>query len=179
MKILLHVCCAPCAIHPFKELIENNENQVTGFFYNPNIHLAEEEDRRRQALTEYAKKENFEVIFGAYDAKDFFERVGSNQEAPSRCKICWRMRLEKTAEVARSGNFDAFTTTLLVSPYQNQDTIVQIGHEVGSKSGIKFLAIDFREGFKGAQQQARQSGIYRQKYCGCTYSREERERCRK
>ncbi|MDD5679765.1 MAG: epoxyqueuosine reductase QueH [Candidatus Omnitrophica bacterium] len=174
MKILLHVCCAPCAIHPFRELIKNSANEVTGFFYNPNIHPAEEEKRRRQALTEYAKKDNFGVIFGEYNAEEFFRKVGDKQESPLRCGICWRLRLEKTAETAKSAKFDAFTTTLLVSPYQNQDMIKEIGADCGRKFGVQFIAVDFRGGFRDAQAEARNSGIYRQKYCGCVYSQKER-----
>lgn len=170
MKILLHICCAPCAIHPLKELIKSSGNEVKGFFYNPNIHPAAEEEKRRQALADFAGKENFEVIFERYDAGEFFKRVRAEQEAPLRCRICWRMRLEKTAETAKRERFDAFTTTLLVSPYQDQNAITQIGNEIGSESGIKFMAIDFREGFRRAQQQAREIGMYRQKYCGCVYS---------
>lgn len=170
MRILLHICCAPCFIYPFKELIRESGDEVTGFFYNPNIHPAGEEERRRKALIDYAEKENFEVIFGEYNAEDFFKKIGKNREAPLRCAICWRMRLEKTAKTAKCEKYDAFTTTLLVSPYQDRDTIIQIGNEIGAKNGIKFMAIDFRKGFRGAQQQAREMGIYRQKYCGCVYS---------
>jgi epoxyqueuosine reductase len=170
MKILLHICCAPCAIYPFKELIKDSSNEVKGFFYNPNIHPVAEEEKRRQALADFAGKEDFEVIFEQYNAEEFFKRIGSEHEAPLRCRICWRMRLEKTAETAKRERFDAFTTTLLVSPYQDQDAITQIGHEVGSERDIKFMAVDFREGFREAQQQAREIGIYRQKYCGCVYS---------
>ena len=181
MKILLHICCAPCAIHPFRELIKSGENEVTGFFYNPNIHPASEEEKRRQALTDYAKKENFEVIFGKYDVREFFKRIGAEQEAPSRCKICWRMRIEKAAEIAKTERFDAFTTTLLVSPYQDRESITEIGAECGRSFGVQFLAADFRDGFRSAQEKAREHGIYRQKYCGCVFSEKEREnkKCRK
>lgn len=170
MKVLLHICCAPCFIYPFKKLIKESGNEVTGFFYNPNIHPAEEEERRRGALIDYAEKENFKVLYGKYDAEDFFKKVGKNQEAPGRCAICWRMRLEKTAETAKAEKRDAFTTTLLVSPYQDQGVIKEIGAECGKQFGVEFLAVDFRSGFRAAQAEARNSGMYRQKYCGCKYS---------
>lgn len=170
MKILLHICCAPCAIYPFRSLLENADNRITGFFYNPNIHPAEEEQRRRLSLADYAEKEDFKIIFGEYNAEEFFKKIGTNQEAPSRCRICWRIRLEKTAETAKRERFDAFTTTLLVSPYQDQDAIKEIGAECGSTFGVQFLAVDFRNGFRGAQEEAKERGIYRQKYCGCVYS---------
>ena len=171
MRVLLHICCAPCAIYPFKELIKNSGNEVTGFFYNPNIHPAAEEERRRLALAGYAEKENFKVIFGEYTAEDFFERIGSEQEAPARCRKCWRMRLEKTAETANKDRFNAFTTTLLVSPYQDQEVIKEIGAECGKRFGVQFLAVDFRSGFRRAQEEAKEHGIYRQKYCGCVFSK--------
>jgi len=170
MKVLLHICCAPCVIHPLRELTKKNKNSITGFFYNPNIHPYAEMEKRRQAVADYAIKENFEVIFGEYDIENFFKNVGANIEAPSRCLICWQTRLYKTAECAKEKGFDAFTTTLLVSPYQDQAKIVEIGNECGHKLGVEFLSKDFRSGFRLAQQHAKESGIYRQKYCGCVYS---------
>ena len=174
MKILLHICCAPCAIHPFKELFRKSENSVTGFFYNPNIHPADEEEKRRSAVIDYAKMEDFKVIFGEYNEKEFFDKVGTEQAVPSRCRICWRMRLEKTAEIAKKEQFNAFTTTLLVSPYQDQYAIKEIGAECGARFGVRFLGLDFREGFRAAQVEAKKLGLYRQNYCGCLYSRNRR-----
>ncbi len=172
MRVLLHICCAPCAIYPLKKLSDNGRNKVTGFFYNPNIHPAEEFERRRDALTIYSKNVNFNVIFGESAFEIFFKEIGTRQEVPERCAICWSMRLKKTAEYARDNQYDAFTTTLLVSPYQDHEEIMRIGLEYGKTFGIDFIAADFRSGFKQAQDEAKEQGIYRQKYCGCIFSRE-------
>ena len=174
MKILLHICCAPCVIHPLRELAEESENSITGFFYNPNIHPYAEMEKRRQAVADYAIKKGLEVIFGEYDMENFFKNVGTNVEVPLRCHICWRMRLYKTARYAKEQGFGAFTTTLLVSPYQDNQTIMKIGSELDNEFGITFLDKDFRSGFRSAQQLAREHDIYRQKYCGCVFSEKER-----
>ncbi len=174
MKILLHVCCAPCAVHPFQELSREGKNSVTGFFYNPNIYPFTEMDKRRQAVADYAINANFNVVFAEYDRENFFEKVGADTEAPSRCRICWRMRLERCAGYAKKEEFDAYTTTLLVSPYQDRQSIVKIGSELADKFGITFFDNDWRDGFRLAQQYARESNIYRQKYCGCIFSEKER-----
>jgi len=174
MKVLLHVCCAPCAIHPFLELSKDGKNSVTGFFYNPNIHPFSEMDSRRRATADYTKEAKFPVIFGDYEAEYFLKKIGTNTEAPSRCRVCWRMRLEKTARRAKEEGFDAFTTTLLVSPYQDREAIVELGSGLADEFGLKFLSDDWRGGFRQAQQAARESNIYRQKYCGCMFSEKER-----
>lgn len=173
MKILLHICCAPCSIHPFSELLKEGGNSITGFFYNPNIHPAEELEKRRDAVSAYSKNEDFDVIFGEYEPDKFFKETSDHAEAPGRCSICWRMRLRKTAEHAKRGRYDAFTTTLLVSPYQDREEIIKIGSECGKEFGVDFIASDFRGGFRKAQDEAREHGIYRQKYCGCIYSQKE------
>ncbi len=176
MRILLHICCAPCAIHPFQELSGDGENSVTGFFYNPNIHPFSEMEKRRQAVADYGVKADFTVIFAEYNVEDFFKRIANNTQAPLRCHICWKMRLGKTAQYAKKEGFDAFASTLLVSPYQDREAIVKIGSEVSSEFGVTFLGNDWRGGFRQAQQFARENDIYRQKYCGCIFSEKERFR---
>jgi len=170
MKILLHICCAPCSIHPFNELLKDKISRITGFFYNPNIHPAEEYEKRRRAFIEYSEKNGFDVIFGEYEPEAFFKEIGTLTEVPERCAICWRMRLSKTAECAKNNGCDSFTTTLLVSPYQNRQEIIRIGAECGKRFGVEFIGSDFRDGFRQAQEEAKSQGIYRQKYCGCKYS---------
>lgn len=101
MNILLHICCAPCSIHPLHQLLKDKSGQITGFFYNSNIHPAGEYEKRRNALLQYSKDAHFNVIFGAYEPEVFFEKIGTCKEAPERCSLCWRMRLEKTAETAK------------------------------------------------------------------------------
>jgi len=173
MRLLLHICCAPCSIHPYKELTES-AHSVTGFFYNPNIHPFLEYKERRASLEEYSKAESFPVIFHKYDIENFFRATAGNEEFGVRCAICWRMRLEETAEQAKLKGFDAFSTTLLVSPYQDNEKIKLIGQDISNKTGIDFMYKDFRPGFRGAQNKAKDCAMYRQKYCGCIFSEKER-----
>lgn len=174
MKILLHICCAPCSIHPYKELELDKQNSLGGFFYNPNIHPYAEYKHRKTALEEYSKKIGLRVIFHKYDAERFFKHVSGNEKFGARCAICWRLRLEETADYAKLNGFGAFTTTLLVSPYQDQDRLREIGMDISKKSGVDFLYKDFRPGFKSCQDEAKRLEIYRQKYCGCVFSEKER-----
>ena len=174
MRILLHICCGPCSIYPLRELIEKDENSVTGFFYNPNIHPYTEMEKRRQVAADYAAKENLEIICGKYNIESFFKNIARNVETPFRCHACWRIRLRETARHAKENGFDAFATTLLVSPYQDYEAIARIGFELGKEFNINFIGKDFRDGFKDAQQRAREHNMYRQKYCGCIFSEKER-----
>ncbi|MCX7661227.1 MAG: epoxyqueuosine reductase QueH [Candidatus Omnitrophica bacterium] len=173
MKLLLHICCAPCLIWPYEVLKERNFS-ITGLFYNPNIHPYLEYQRRKEAIINYSKEINFEVVFLDYEIKDFFRETYLKEEGPLRCKVCWNLRLKKTAEFARSRNFDYFSTTLLVSPYQDHLSLIAIGKELEKEYQIKFYAEDFRNGFKKAHQLAKEKGIYCQSYCGCVYSQVER-----
>ena len=114
MKLLLHTCCAPCLFYPLEKLsLEGFE--VTGFFYNPNIHPFAEYSRRKEALAVLAS--GIEIIYAEYLPSEFFRAVNLKETAPERCGICWRMRLKKTAQAAKESGFQYFTTTLLVSPY--------------------------------------------------------------
>jgi predicted adenine nucleotide alpha hydrolase (AANH) superfamily ATPase len=161
-------------------LLKKGNNRMTGFFYNPNIHPIEEYEKRREALLAYSKSFGFDVIFGEYEPDIYFKAVWASTQAPERCAICWRLRLMKAAETAKEGGYAAFTTTLLVSPYQDREKIVKIGAECASKCGVEFMADDFRSGFRKAQEEARERGLYRQKYCGCVFSARERreKKCR-
>ena len=172
-KILLHICCGPCLIHPFESLKEKGF-AVSGFYYNPNIHPFTEYKSRLSAVSDLVKKEEFEISFPEYFPQDFFRAVNENEQAPDRCRICWGLRLKKTAKEAKEKGFDYFTTTLLVSPYQNQDELKKIGFEAAEEAGSVFYYEDFRPGFRAAQKKAKKDGIYCQKYCGCIYSEMER-----
>lgn len=174
MKLLLHICCAPCSIHPYKELRLKDFDSIAGFFYNPNIHPYAEYRQRKATVEDYSRKIGFSVVFGKYDVENFFRALSGNEEPATRCRICWRMRLEETANFAKLNEFDAFTTTLLVSPYQDQDELKQIGKNISRKVGIDFLYKDFRDGFRPAQKEAKTLGLYRQRYCGCIFSERER-----
>lgn len=174
MKLLLHICCGPCALYPVKELLRGRFDKITGFFYNPNIHPPSEYKRRKDALSEAFSKIGFEVISPDYRMEDYFRAVFSKEDSPGRCSLCWELRLSETAGFAKDNGFDAFTTTLLISPYQDHEKIKKIGEEIASKSGVQFYYQDFRPGFKDGQEQAKEENLYRQKYCGCVFSELER-----
>ena len=176
MKILLHTCCAPCLIYPL-EALKKKKIKVSGFFYNPNIHPVGEYQKRRQAVVDLSSVRKLEVIFPAYTPSEFIAATETKKEAPARCALCWGLRLERTAQAAQEKGFDGFTTTLLVSPYQDQELLKRIGMDIADKLGIYFYYEDFRPGFRKAHQQAKDKGIYCQNYCGCAYS--EMERCKK
>ncbi|MEW6170332.1 MAG: epoxyqueuosine reductase QueH [Candidatus Omnitrophota bacterium] len=172
MKLLLHICCAPCLIEPHQAL--KDKFSLTGFFYNPNIHPEGEFNNRFMALRNYTKDIKLETIYPIFDTQEFFDNIENNLDKPKRCQLCWRMRLEKTAFYARVNNFEYFSTTLLVSRYQDHELLREIAEEVSNKVNIKFYYQDFRPKFKEAYNKAKIKGLYLQKYCGCIYSNEEK-----
>lgn len=176
MKLLLHTCCAPCLMYPLERLRENGF-RVTGFFYNPNIHPLAEYLRREEAVESFSKAADLEVICPQYAPSEYFREVNLKEKNPGRCSICWTFRLKATARTAKKEGFGAFSTTLLVSPYQDQELLKKIGCAVSEVEGVEFYYEDFRPGFKKAHQEARKKGLYCQNYCGCIYS--EMEKCRK
>lgn len=177
MRTLLHICCAPCSIACIQTLREEGMN-LTGYWYNPNIHPYTEYRSRHNTLVEYAASIHLPLIEGGgYGLRSFLGQVG--EDFDGRCAVCYRMRLEAAAEAAAQGGFDAFTTTLLISPYQNHELLRQVGEAAGARCGVPFLYRDFRPVFRQGQEQARQLGLYMQKYCGCIFSEEERYRRKK
>ena len=141
MKLLLHTCCAPCTIYPLKVLRGQN-HQVTGYFYNPNIHPYREFARRKATLEEYAEKAELKVLFNsAYDLEEFLSQT--RPWGPDRCRVCYRMRLTTAAQEARAHSFEAFTTTLLYSRYQKHDWIREVGEEIGRRYRDPFLLPGF------------------------------------
>lgn len=174
MKLLLHTCCAPCLIYPLERLVDKGF-EVTGLFYNPNVHPFMEYQNRRQAVEDFIKPNNVAVIYPEYNPAQFFQAVNF-KETSGRCFICWSLRLKTTARIAKEKGFTYFSTTLLVSPYQDQELLKKIGTDISGEIGVDFYYEDFRTGFKKAHDTARAENIYCQKYCGCLYS--EIERCR-
>lgn len=173
MKILLHICCAPCAIYAVNRLREKNLT-LDGFFYNPNIHPASEYLLRKDSVRKLSEAMNFNLLsFRDFQFEDFFRKVNFH-EKDNRCYACWRLRLAGTAEYAAKNGFNGFTTTLLISPYQEHDKIRSIGNDVANKYSVIFVYEDFRLGFKESHKISREMGLYRQKYCGCIYSERER-----
>ena len=172
MKVLLHICCAPCTIYSLKTLRAESRD-VVGFFYNHNIHPYQEYRRRFDTLKAYADQAALKVIYqDAYDLETFLQNVAFREN--DRCRYCYYSRLKYAAIVARRGKFDAFTTTLLYSKFQKHDLIRSIGESLGEEYGIPFLYRDFREGWKEGIAVSKALNMYRQQYCGCIYSEKER-----
>ena len=114
------------------------------------------------------------VLYGDYDLEKYFQTVAYDGLIEDRCPECWWLRMIGTAKFAKENGFDAFTTTLLASPYQDQDVIKSIGEDVAARCELKFYSEDFRPGFKAAHEKARAMGMYCQSYCGCVFSEKER-----
>lgn len=171
MKLLLHTCCAPCSVYCIDSLREEGI-EPTVYWYNPNIHPYMEYKSRRDCLKEYTKSIGIEAIFEEdYGLDEFCKNVVGDLQ--NRCKnYCYRVRLEQAAKYAKDNGYDAFSTTLLVSIYQNHDAIIEIANEMAEKYGVEFLYRDFRVGFREGQAKARELGLYMQKYCGCVFSEE-------
>lgn len=171
-KVLLHICCGPCASYPVPVLREQGYD-VMGYFYNPNIHPYSEYLKRREGLEEYARQTDLQVIYDEkYNPVQYFQNISYRES--QRCLFCYRLRLEQAAHIAKKGKFDYFTTTLLVSKYQKHQLIREVGETMGEKYGVPFLYQDFREGFKETVTRSKAMGLYRQQYCGCLYSEMER-----
>ena len=171
-SVLLHCCCGPCATYPVKWL-RTHDSEITAFWYNPNIHPFTEHQKRLESMQVLAQQMGFPLIIDeGYDMPHYFSSIAGHED--NRCAECYRIRLNETAQFAHENGFDSFTTTLLISPYQNQDLIKEIGERAAHLNNTKFLFQDFREGFRESQQMAREFDLYRQKYCGCVYSEWER-----
>lgn len=174
MKLLVHICCGPCATYPVRFLREAGHD-LRGFFYNPNIHPLAEHNLRLDSVRTLLERTGIEAtIEEEYDIEEFFRRAVFREN--ERCAGCYHLRLDRTAKTAREQGLDAFTTTLLVSPYQKHDLICEIGRSVGLEHKVEFLYEDFRPGWSETRKMSKEMGLYRQKYCGCLYSEKERFR---
>ena len=174
-KILLHTCCACCATHSINALRDEGYEVVT-FFYNPNIHPAEEYTARLADMKRLAEETGIENIEPApYDDKIWFELTKGLEKEPEggrRCEICFEMRLEKTAEYAREPGIETFATTLTISPHKDAGLINKLGRKAAEKYGVEYYGSNFKKknGFKKSIELSRKHGLYRQNYCGCIYS---------
>ena len=167
MNLLLHICCGPCAFFPVKFLKENNI-QFTGLYYNPNIQPIDEFLRRKENVEKLSEIENFNVFYDDTFLQNVWENYSLSTD--SRCEMCYKLRLDKTAQFAKQNGFDCFSTTLLISPYQDHELIKKIAEEKAEKYGAGFYYYDFRPNYRQGQNLAREHGLYRQKYCGCICS---------
>lgn len=172
VKLLLHVCCAPCAIYPIKQLKENKID-VVGYFYNPNIHPYQEYKRRRDAVQSYADLIQLPVIYrDDYNLEEFLQNVVFREK--ERCRYCYYSRLESAAKAAVQERIPQFTSTLLYSRQQNHQLIKDMGDSLAKQHGLKFYYEDFRKGWNEGIETSKKLSIYRQQYCGCIYSEKER-----
>lgn len=169
MKLLMHTCCAPCSVYCIDSLRDEGIEPVL-YWYNPNIHPYIEYKTRRDTLKEYSKMINVQAIFNEEYGLDIFCKNVIN-DLGNRCvNYCYKVRLEKTVQYAKENGYDAFTSTLFVSPYQKHEELKKLCEQLAVKYDIQFLYRDFRVGFREGQAKARELGLYMQKYCGCIFS---------
>ena len=176
--LLLHACCAPCSSYVLEYL--SKYFNITILFYNPNISPEEEyifrEKELRRLIGEMPLPEGITVITEKYDTNEFYSMAKGLEdlaEGGERCKRCYRLRLSKTAEIAKVHDFDYFTTTLSISPYKNAEWLNTIGKEEGDIHNVKYLFSDFKKknGYKRSCELSEVYGLYRQNYCGCEFSK--------
>ncbi|CUH94103.1 hypothetical protein P22_0165 [Propionispora sp. 2/2-37] len=172
MRLLLHICCGPCSAFPLTYLREHSV-EVTGFFYNPNIHPYKEFRKRLETAREFARRSALELIVDdRYTLEEFLSNALT--AGKGRCSMCYELRLRRTAQYAKEYGFDCFSTTLLVSPYQQHDQIKNVCVKVAREEGISFSYYDFRPGWQQGVQISKDMELYRQPYCGCIFSEKER-----
>lgn len=169
MKIMLHICCAPCSVAILQKLRQDTGLDVEGFFYNPNIHPEEEQLKRKEAVE--AMSRDFEVQVSYEDAMLLnYWKDKLDGDKDQRCATCYAIRLDKAALFAKEKGCDAFTTSLLISPWQNHELIRELGSKASQKYGIPFHYEDFRTLYRPGRDIARGKNWYMQKFCGCFYS---------
>lgn len=184
--LLLHICCAPCSSGCIEKLNEIFDIKV--LYYNPNISPVNEFEKRKNELNRFLNEnpslDKIEVVECEYDSEKFKEISKGLENLPeggARCEKCFRLRLEKSASICKNLNLDYFTTTLSISPYKNAVLLNEIGLEMAEKYGVKYLVSDFKKenGYKNSIEQSEKYNLYRQDYCGCIYSKLEREQVKK
>ncbi len=180
--LLLHSCCAPCSSYTLEYLSEYF--QITVFYFNPNITPYEEfrhrADEQRRLISELYPKHPISFVEGEYDPTLFFTAVRGLEREPeggARCKVCYRLRLEAAARLAREQHFDFFTTTLTISPLKNAQTLNEIGAELAQIYQVRHLPSDFKKngGYLRSIELSKEHNLYRQNFCGCVFSKKERE----
>lgn len=172
MKTLLHICCAPCA-NQCIDVLRADGHELTGYWYNPNIHPFTEYRSRRNCVQEYAVSIGLPLLMkNDYGLRPFVRAVA--QDIEHRCVKCYEFRLFSAAEEAAKGGFDSFTSSLFISPYQNHELLREVAERAATQFGVAFYYRDFRPYFRAGQERARALGMYIQKYCGCVFSEEER-----
>lgn len=182
-RLLLHSCCAPCSSYVLEYLSEFFS--ITVLYYNPNISPREEYEERsaeqKRLIAEFPAKHPITYLEGTYEPERFYAEVKGMEELPEggdRCTVCFRMRLTEAAKAAKQGGFDYFTTTLSISPLKDAKRLNAIGRELSGQYGIPYLYSDFKKknGYRRSVELSAQYGLYRQDYCGCVFSKLERDR---
>ena len=170
--LLLHHCCAPCSVSIVNRLKDNFDLQ--GFWFNPNVHPAEENLKRKNSVLELAAENNIALHCGPeYPENDWIEKARAY--GMDRCRFCYSVRMKETAKRAKSLGLEMFSTTLLSSPYQKHEIIKETAIEAARSEGVEFYYEDFRPYFYEGRNKARLLGFYMQQYCGCSFSKQERE----
>lgn len=180
-SLLLHVCCGPCSSYVLEYL--STYFEITILFYNPNIYPKEEYIRRKEEMGEFVSKAypNTKYIIMDYNEKEFYDAVRGYEhlgERSERCFNCYELRLKKTVEYAKENGYDYFTTSLSISPYKVSSKLNEIGSNLEKEYGINYLYSDFKKknGYKRSIEISKEYNMYRQEYCGCVYSKVEREK---
>jgi len=171
-RLLLHICCAPCAAYPVPAL-RALVPLLAGFFFNPNIQPEDERERRLDALERFAPALGLDLVIAAGAGADSWSAAAGR--GGDRCRRCYELRLRATAREARRSGFDAFSTTLLYSIHQKHEIVRAVAVEVARAEGVPFFYRDLREGWVEGGRSYRESGLYRQRYCGCLPSKFERD----
>ena len=176
--LLLHCCCAPCSSYVLEYLSEYCK--ITVFFYNPNIDPESEYTKRilelQRLIASMNLKHPVSFIAGQYDSERFYEMakgLETVKEGGERCFKCYELRLREAAEIAKEGEFEYFTTTLSISPHKNAQKLNEIGQRLGEEYGVEYLLSDFKKknGYKRSIELSEEYGLYRQNYCGCVFSK--------
>lgn len=178
-RLLLHACCAPCSSATLERLARHFD--LTILYYNPNIYPPEEYHRREAELERFVEQAGYHypVVELPYNPQEFYDAVKGLEQEPEkgeRCTVCYRLRLEQTARYAAEHGFDWFCTTLSISPMKDPVRINTLGTELGARYGVWFLPSEFRkkDGYKRSLALSAEYGLYRQDYCGCVFSKQER-----
>lgn len=177
-RLLLHSCCAPCSSYVLEYL--SNYFEITVFYYNPNIYPETEYTKRileqQKLIDDMTFRNPVSFVAGTYDKERFYEMakgLEAVKEGGVRCFGCYELRLRETAEMAKKGGYDYFTTTLSISPLKNAAKLNEIGSKMAEEYGVSYLQSDFKKknGYKRSIELSNEYGLYRQNYCGCEFSR--------
>lgn len=177
-KLLLHICCAPCATGVIQKLKSDGGFDITGYYYNPNIHPTVENEARKDSVRALSRDEKINVMYEDLVMVDYW-KDNLACEKSRRCQFCYALRINHIAEKAKEMGFDAFSTTLLISPWQDHETVRRISEAAAEKNRVEFIYQDFRPFYRQGKNEAYRRGYYLQKYCGCIFSYQESDHKKK